>query len=163
MPRSKISTTAFLLLPLLVVSTALLAGCDDDSTPELGQFEGSYEYTAFSTDGPAVTLNGTLEITEVDSSRGTAAVSLDAQGQWAGVAIQVSLDPGARAFLDPEGGVLIQEEGTAGVGTGGGESAPFQITHTGALSEGGEIQGTFSLEIEGRGTTGGEFTAVRDP
>jgi len=142
---------------------ALLVGCDNDTAPELGQFAGTYAYTAFSTAGPAVTLNGTLEITDVDSSRGTAGVSLEAEGQWAGVAIQISLEPGARAFLDSEGGVLIQEEGTAGVGVGGGETAPFQITHSGALSDGGEMQGTFSLQIEGRGTTEGEFTATRDP
>jgi len=148
---------------LVLACLALMAGCDDDTTPELDQFAGSYAYTAFSTEGPAVTLNGDLEITDVDSSRGTGTVSLEAEGQWAGVAIQVSFEPGARVFLDSEGGVLIQEEGTAGVGVGGGESAPFQITHSGALSDDGEIQGTFSLEIEGRGTTQGQFTATRDP
>lgn len=157
--HGSIRPAAFLLLACF----ALLAGCDDETTPELGQFAGTYAYTAFSTAGPAVTLNGTLEITDVDSSRGTAGVSLEAEGQWAGVAIQISLEPGARAFLDSEGGILIQEEGTAGVGVGGGESAPFQITHSGALSDGGEIQGTFSLEIEGRGTTEGDFTAIREP
>jgi len=146
---------------MLLAGLAVLAGCEDDvNRSELEVFPGTYQYTAFSVDGPAVTLNGTLEISGLLASRGTATLQLDAQGQWAGSAIRLESAAGTTAFLEAGGAIFVQEEGSAFVGAGATSPVAFEMSHTGQLEE-GEIRGTFTLQVEGLGSTGGEFTATR--
>lgn len=144
-----------LLLPLL----ALVAGCDDDSDgSDLEIFLGSYEYSAFSTVAPSVTLNGSLTIRDLQASRGVAEAVAELQGQWAAIPLRIESSDGAEVFVDARGDIAIQESGTAVLRTG--QQRSFEMTHEGVLSD-GEIQGTFQLQVEGQGTVTGDFVAVR--
>jgi hypothetical protein len=146
---------SLLILPLL----ALLVGCDDDDAgADLEVFLGTYDYSAFSTVAPSVTLNGSLTIQDLQASRGLASASADLQGQWAAIPLQIEFSDGAEAFVDSRGEIVIQESGTAVLRTG--QQRSFEMTHEGVLSE-GEIQGTFQLQVEGEGTVTGDFVAIR--